>query len=307
VNQLSPASAVVPAYGFAAMPASDVSVTPELGRALLAEQHPDLADLPISVADYGWDNVMLRLGEDLALRLPRRFVAAWLVMIEQTWLPVVSPALPLPVPAPVRVGAAGRGYPYAWSVVPWFEGAPADLDPPGCDQGEVLAEFLRALHRAAPETAPRNPARGSVTLADRAPAFVNRAGLIEANHGPLPPFVRELWREASAAPIDLPSTWFHGDLHGRNVLVKDKRLVAVIDWGDMAAGDAACDLAAVWMLLPDLSARCRALAAYAASSTMQMRARGWALLMALQLLAVPNNARMPAMGRAILQRLGEGP
>jgi aminoglycoside phosphotransferase (APT) family kinase protein len=297
----------VAAFDVAAVPPSDVAVTPELARGLLAEQHPDLADLPISLGESGWDNVVLRLGEDLALRLPRRAVASWLAMTEQTWLPVIATALPLPVPTPVRLGVAGRDYPFVWSVVPWFEGAPADIAPPGGDQGETLAAFLRALHRAAPEAAPRNPFRGSVTLADRTSTFENRAALIEAREGPLPAFVRQLWAEALAAPVDAPRSWFHGDLHGRNVLVKDGRLAAVIDWGDMAAGDAACDLAAVWMLLPDLSARRRALVAYAASETTDLRARGWALLMGLMLLAIADSPRMPAMGRTILRRLQEGP
>jgi aminoglycoside phosphotransferase (APT) family kinase protein len=282
-------------------------VTPELARALLADQHPDLAGRPIRLVENGWDNVMLRLGEDLALRMPRRAVAARLALTEQTWLPVVAPGLPLPVPAPVRVGVAGQGYPYPWSVTPWFEGTPADLAPPGADQGEALAGFLAALHRPAPPVAPSNPYRGSVALDQRADAFEDRVRVIEARGEPLPGFVRPLWTAARAAPIDAPRTWFHGDLHGRNVLVKDARLAAVIDWGDMAAGDAACDLAAVWMLLGDLAERRRAMDAYPASQATWLRARGWAVLMAVMLVAIADNPRMPAMGRDVLARLESGP
>ena len=223
-------------------PPREVEVTAELARALLADQHPDLAALPIVHLEDGWDNVMLRLGESLALRMPRRRAAGALILTEQRWLPLVAPRLPLPTPTPLRVGAPGRGYPFGWSVVRWLEGEPSDLAPPDADQGEVLAGFLAALHQPAPADAPHNPYRGSVPLASRAETFEQRCAEARAMHGPLSPALRQRYEEGCATPVDAPRSWFHGDLHGRNVLVKDGRLSGVIDWGDMAAGDPACDL-----------------------------------------------------------------
>ena len=289
-----------------AEPSADFEVTPELARALLRDQHPDLADLPIALAENGWDNAMLRLGDALALRLPRRAAAAQLAVNEQTWLPVMAANLPLPAPIPVRIGKPALGYPYPWSVTPWFEGVPSDLAPPGADQGGVLARFLVALHQPASDEAPSNPFRG-VPLSERTEAFEGRFAASERLHGVLAPALRRRWKAALAAPIDLPRTWFHGDLHGRNVLVRDGRFAAVIDWGDMAGGDPACDLAAVWMLLPQRSARRLAMAAYPASEATWTRARGWAALMAVMLLSITDNPRMPAMGRRIVERLEAGP
>jgi len=285
-------------------PDADVPITPALARALLADQHPDLANLPIAYVEDGWDNTVMRLGDDLALRLPRRAVGARLIATEQRWLPVVSPGLPLPTPSPVRIGVAGQGYPYAWSIVPWFEGLMAADAPPDADQGEPLAAFLTALHQPAPADAPTNPFRG-VPLAERADAFEDRVRQVEARSGPLLAHLRATWDAALAAPIDLPRTWFHGDLHGRNVLTRAGKLAAVIDWGDMAAGDAACDLAAVWMLLPQLAARDRALAACGVSAATLARARGWAAIMAVMMLA--GDARMTGMGADLMARLAEGP
>ena len=71
----------------------------------LGAQEPDLSHLSVRLMAHGWDNVMYRLGDELAVRLPRRAVAAGLIVHEQRWLPVVAPRLPLPVPAPVRAGA----------------------------------------------------------------------------------------------------------------------------------------------------------------------------------------------------------
>src|SRR5216683_1017313 len=109
------------------MPAAEVEVSPDLVRRLLATQQPDLAHLPVEVMANGWDNVMYRVGDQLVARLPRREVAARLLMHEQQWLPVLQPRLPLPVPAPVRAGQPSLGYPWPWSVVPFLPGrSPAE-------------------------------------------------------------------------------------------------------------------------------------------------------------------------------------
>lgn len=285
-------------------PPAEVAITPELARALLADQHPDLADLPIRHVENGWDNAVYRLGDDLALRLPRRALGAQLVVSEQTWLPMLAPRLPLPVPAPVRKGVAGRGYPYAWSVVPWFDGEMICRAPARPGEGARLAAFLKALHQPAPPEAPSNSFRG-VPLPERAEVFESRYRDVEAWAGPFPALVRRTWEAGLAAPIDLPPTWFHGDMHGRNVLTRGGRLAAVIDWGDMAAGDAACDVAAIWMLLDDRASRDKALSAYGPSQTTLVRARGWATLMAVMMAA--GDARMTGMAADLIRRLGEGP
>jgi aminoglycoside phosphotransferase (APT) family kinase protein len=45
-----------------------------------------------------------RLGDELAVRLPRADRAPALLDLEQTWLPVLADQLPLPTPIPVRIG-----------------------------------------------------------------------------------------------------------------------------------------------------------------------------------------------------------
>jgi aminoglycoside phosphotransferase (APT) family kinase protein len=120
----------------------------------------------------------------------------------------------------------------------------------------------------------------------------------------------QLWRNALEAPVETHETWIHGDLHPRNVLVRNGKLSAVLDWGDIARGDPATDLAAVWLLLGDIAARERAIACcQSASSAGWRRGRGWALLQAMILLdaGLGDDDRMAAMGRAALARLLDGP
>ena len=289
-------------------PPAEVVVDADLVRRLLAAQHPDLADLPLVEVASGWDNLMFRLGDELAVRLPRRQVAAPLIATEQVWLPRLAGRLPLATPAPLRIGAPGDGFPWPWSVIPWLDGDTADRALPDAAQGAVLGGFFRALHLPAPADAPRNPYRG-VPLADRVDSFQAQLDNLAGKTGLITEAMLELWRAGVATPVDVGPTWLHGDPHPRNVLVRDGRITAVIDWGDMAQGDRASDLAAIWMLLPDRAARDEAMALCEASEATWTRARGWAVWYGAILLStgLANDPRMTAIAERIFARLGEGP
>ena len=210
----------------------ELTVDPPLVRALLREQHPDLADHPLVVAAAGWDNVTVRLGTDLAVRLPVRVEAARLVEHEQRWLPLLAPSVPVPVPVPVRTGRPGAGYPWRWTIVPWLTGTPTDaVSPADRDPwAEQLAVVLAALHHAAPGDAPRNRYRG-VPLAAR-----DEAVAVRITDSPDAAVLGPVWRDGLAAPDwDGPAVWLHGDPHPANLLTADGRLAAVLDFGDVSA------------------------------------------------------------------------
>ena len=147
-------------------PPAEVEVDEALVAALVADQHPRYAGLPVRFFEFGWDNFTYRLGDDYCVRLPRRRAAVDLLANEQRCLPALAVRLPLPVPSPIALGRPGRGFPWIWSIVPWIEGASADLAPPDSGEAPTLAAFLRALHEPASDAAPVNPMRG-VSLAAR--------------------------------------------------------------------------------------------------------------------------------------------
>jgi aminoglycoside phosphotransferase (APT) family kinase protein len=181
------------------MPAAEVQVSPQLVRRLLADQHPDLAELGIEVLANGWDNMVCRLGEDYLVRLPRRAVSAGLVLNEQRWLPGLAGRLPLPVPAPVRIGLPGCEYPWAWSIVPFLRGEIAARTQPD-DPGEAalaLGGFLAALHLSAPADAPINPVRG-IPLIGRAAGVTSQLPYLD-DPSERATAVR-VWESAAAAP-----------------------------------------------------------------------------------------------------------
>ncbi len=297
-------SAPIGAAAGTGMPAAEIVVDAALVRRLLEAQHPDLAALPLTVFAEGWDNTSFRLGADLLARMPRRALGARLLLNEQRWLPVFAPRLPAPVPAPVRIGAPGAGYPWPWSIAPFLRGEPLDVEPLAAGGGEAIGGFLNALHQPPATDAPINPFRGG-PLAERVEGFAPRATRL-SQLGQLPPAIEGLWAKGLAAPMDAAPVWLHGDPHPLNVLAENGRLSAVIDWGDLCAGDPASDLGGLWALLPDPAERAAALQAYGRVSEATLaRARAWACNFGVLILdaGLVNSPRHARIGQAILANL----
>ncbi|MDW8803499.1 aminoglycoside phosphotransferase family protein [Streptomyces scabiei] len=268
------------------MTATESDITEDLIRELLREQCPDLADLPLKLGALGWDNQVWRLGDDLAVRLPwATETADALLHKERAWLPGLAPHLPLPIPVPQRLGAPSERFPRPWLVTTWVPGDPADRAPATRlpDAAVTLAAFLTALHRPAPDGAPAGRDRGG-PLADTAEHLTRGlASATELGLIPDPDAVRAVWEDAAAAPAWTgPRLWLHGDLHAANILTRNGTFCGVIDFGDLCAGDPACDLAAAWTLLPDGAVDLfhRTYRPAPDAATLR-RARGWAVLRAL--------------------------
>jgi aminoglycoside phosphotransferase (APT) family kinase protein len=285
-------------------PAAEVNVDELLVRALLREQHADLADLPLRYVDAGFDNSLWRLGDDLLVRVPRRLIAAALIENEQRWLPELAPLLPLAVPAPARTGKPSERFPWPWSIVPWLQGVPGDRAPArdAVDAGRRLGRFLGALHREAPAAAPINPWRG-VPLVERTDAFEQRLAAleVEVDAGKL----ERVWEAAlGARPPRACPVWIHGDLHPANILISNGTVVAVVDFGDLCGGDPATDIAGAVMLLPAEGFEAFKAEYAVIDADGLRRACGWAALFGLMLLDIGRRDRpsYEPMARLALER-----
>lgn len=259
------------------IPPSEVDIDLDLVHSLVGMQHPDLADRELRLFGSGWDNTTFRLGDDLAVRLPRRKLGAEMILKEQRWVPQLASTLPLPIGEPVRIGEPALGYPWKWSIVRWIDGNSAeqlDIDP---GEAGPVAEFLAALHRPAPAGADASVWRGGPVI-DRAPSVEQRLDRLTSRLlGIDRDIVRSIWDRTKPVPIDISPTWVHGDVHPRNVIVRDGAVVAIIDWGDLCVGDAATDLAAAWMLFPcEVHDEFRAAYGPISDDTWE-RARAWAV------------------------------
>jgi aminoglycoside phosphotransferase (APT) family kinase protein len=264
---------------------SETEISEDLVRALLREQHPDLAELPVREVAGGWGNQMWRLGDELAVRMQRMDNSPDLQLKERRWLPVLAPRLPLPIPTPVRDGAPSERFPKIWTVMTWVAGTPLDHGAVtrGDHAADTLAAFLTALHVKAPADAPAASDFGAhpEDCTDGFEHFLRAVDLGPVSEDD----IRAVWDDAVTAPHARGApVWVHGDLHPANVVVADGTLAGVVDFGALFAGDPAWDLAAAWLLLPAGGAA-RFFDGYArADEAAVRRARGLAVMKSLFLM-----------------------
>ncbi len=286
------------------MPGAEIEVSSDLVGELLEDQRPDLAGLDVAPIGFGWDNVSFLVGEHLVARLPRREAAVPLVDNEIRWLSEIAGRLTLPVPTPVFVGDPGPRYPWRWTLVPWIPGDRVSRagDFNTRSGATDLGAFLRALHEPAPAEAPYNPFR-SIPLTERDGITRKRIGALTMYIDPA--VVLSAWEAALAVQDhEGPPVWIHGDLHPANLLSVDGRLSGVIDFGDLASGDPATDLALAWMLFGKEDQELFRQEYGSVTMSMWDRARGWALSLAVAILAnSADNAEMETIGQATLERV----
>jgi len=257
----------------------EVPIDEALVRALLREQFPDWAGLDVRrVSSSGTDHAMFRLGERLAVRLPRIHWAVATLEREHRWLPVLAPDLPALAPVPLALGQPGCGFPWVWTVCRWVEGSNPIVgelaDPLGlaADLGEFVAAFHRASTSDAPPTVWNRPLHEEHhRVRETLPMIGDRLDADAVQHA---------WDVARAAVPCRRRTWIHGDLAPGNLLVRDGRLHGVIDFSAMGLGDPASDLRVGWNLLPP-AARAALRGRLAVDDDTWARGRGWVLLQAL--------------------------
>ena len=291
------------------MHADEVDIDVSLVGRLLAAQFPQWAGLPIErVRPSGTDNAIYRLGDDMAVRLPRRERTSGTLEKERRWLPRLAPLLPLAVPVPLAEGMPAEDYPWKWSVYRWLEGENAtveritDLSQLATD----LAQFVAALQRIDPTG---GPSPGEHNFFRGAPL----AGRDEATRAAIASLARAIdggtvtaaWEAALRAPEwERPPVWVHGDLDLRNLLVERGRLRAVIDFGGLGVGDPACDVMVAWKVL---SADTRDIfrAELSVDEASWARGRGWALSQALIALAYYTLETNPVLVREAQRWMAE--
>ncbi len=247
-------------------------------------QFPQWADLPVKPVEVdGWDNRTYHLGDDMTVRLPSGSGYVAQVAKEHRWLPFLAPQLPVPIPAPLAKGHPGLGYPHDWSVYGWIEGATARADRIS-DVGRFavdVGDFLTALQRIdttdGPVAGPHNFYRGGPLTTydtDTRDAITSLGGRIDGAAA------TAVWAAALAATWTGPPVWIHGDVAIGNLLVRDGRLAAVIDFGTSGIGDPACDLVIAWTFFSG-SSRDAFRATVPADPGTWARGRAWALWKAL--------------------------
>ncbi|MGW7067403.1 aminoglycoside phosphotransferase family protein [Streptomyces sp. NPDC054855] len=288
----------------AKMHAHEADIDTDLVRRLIAAQFPDLAHLAVEPVDSnGTVNAVYRLGDELAVRLPRVEGGVGDIRREVLHLPRLASSLPVAIPAPLGEGAPGEGFPWPWYVYRWLDGANPVVG--GAGQSELfaadLAEFVVALRRVDPADAP--PAYRSGHLA---PRDADTRDALSQLHGVIDTAAATAaWDAALRTPRwDGPPVWVHADLQPGNLLTADGRLGAVIDFGCMGYGEPAVDLITAWSLLTG-DAREAFRAALDVDDATWARGRGWALSIAL--IELPyyrtRNATIATIARHVIEEV----
>jgi aminoglycoside phosphotransferase (APT) family kinase protein len=279
------------------MHVDELEIDATLVRRLLASQFPRWADRPLErVRSSGTDNAIFRLGEDLAVRLPRIHWAAGQPEQEHALLPRLAPQLPVAVPVPLATGRPGEGYPWSWSISPWFDGQNPPLGLAESDAlAPAVAHFVATMRRVRlPDGPEANFGRPLATRDGPVRESIEALADVVDTHA-----VTAVWEAALAVPSwSGPPTWVHGDLMPGNLIVDGGRLCAVIDFSGTGVGDPACDLIPAWNLLSQ-TGREVFRAALQGDDAMWLRARGLALSKGL--IALPyykdTNPGMAAVAR----------
>jgi aminoglycoside phosphotransferase (APT) family kinase protein len=178
--------------------------------------------------DEGWDFKVLILDGEWVLRIPRVAQAATKLAKEVDLLPVLEPVLPVEIP---RFTYVSQEPPFV--VYPLIDGAPLrDEDPEG------VRAFLEALHSF-------DPTGLDVPRPDWVEAWREQADEFRRVVSPLLDRDEQSRGEALLREVETLTGFTpvltHCDVEPPHLLVRDGRLVGVIDWAGARIGDPALD------------------------------------------------------------------
>lgn len=266
---------------------NSLSITVSLVTELIAQQFPEWSYLSIKqVEKQGHDNRTFRLGGEMLIRLPSAECYNVKVAKEQKWLPILAQHLSVLIPQPLAMGQPSQHYPFNWSVYRWIEGQSGDnviLNEDDLQSIAIsLAQFLNELHKIntfdAPIAGIHNFWRGGLLKVydiQTRSAIEQLKKIIDVD------VVTSVWEDAISSTWNEDPVWIHGDLSSGNILIKDKKLTAIIDFGGMSIGDHACDLTIAWTFLTEKSHKSFKAHLQNIHADTWARARGWALWKAL--------------------------
>lgn len=259
-------------------------INTDLIEKLIQEQFPEWAHLEVEpVKLSGHDNRTFHLGDQMSVRLPSDAAYVPQVEKENSWLPILSKGLSLPISTPIAKGKPSEAYPRPWSINKWIEGETVtkqnvrDLNEFAADLGSFLIELQSIDASNGPIAGAHNFYRGgliSVYDKEARTAIENNKDVFDET------LLKHLWDLALRSTWNRKPVWVHGDIAPGNLLIKDGKLCAVIDFGILGVGDPACDAAMAWTFFDENSRNVFKKVLRMDEETWN-RARGWALWKAL--------------------------
>jgi aminoglycoside phosphotransferase (APT) family kinase protein len=224
---------------------------------VFADRHRLIADAlgrsPRTILEVsdGYDFEVAIVDDEWVFRFPRRRGVEDALGLEIVLLPLLAPALPVDVPSFEHI-----------SRNPLFVGYRLIRGEPLVDEdANGVRAFLEALHAVDPSRLPVERLQWVESYREQCAEFERLVlPLLERE---LRPNAKRLFGAVEGL-VDFKPALIHGDLGPEHLLVRDGRLVGVIDWGDARLGDPALDYAWLlngpftdWDVDPDLRRRAR--------------------------------------------------
>lgn len=260
-------------------------------KLLIESQFPEFKNFEIhKIETSGHDNNSYHLGDDFSLRLPSAEAYSTQVIKEHRYLEILQKSISTPITHPLFLGKPSELFPYHFSINKWIDGESVTKDNIQ-DKNKFaieLAQFLIDLQTCyikdgiLPGT--HNFYRGaSLSIYhDETLLAIKECKLFNRNK------CLDIWMKANETEFGGVPVWIHGDFEVGNILVKNGHLSAVIDFGNMAIGDPACDYVIAWTYF-DKESRKIFFDKLSLDDNTINRAKAWALWKALITLDDPKH------------------
>lgn len=261
-----------------------MEISVEVVRKLIKEQFPELSNLEIKLVEKnGHDNVTFHLGNTMSVRLPSGEEYASQIEKEMIWLPKLKQHISYEIPSPIANGKPSDIYPFPWAINKWIDGEVLSYSNINNleDIAIGLAKFLKELQSIDASNGPmagtHNFYRGGLLKVyndETINALDNLENIFPTKE------LRKIWEKALETRWDKKPVWIHGDVAVGNLLVKNRKISAVIDFGILGTGDPACDYVMAWTFF-DKNSRNIFKQKLMCDDETWNRAKGWALWKAL--------------------------
>lgn len=291
------------------MHVNELEIDEHLVRVLIDSQCPQWANLPINaVPSSGTDNALFRLGSEYIVRLPRiEWEAGCInksINKEYEWIPKIARLLKISISEPLFKGDPSQLYPWPWLVAKWNEGSNPSFEKNNeyALLAEELANFLNDLHRIQLPNGPSS--RRGVSLKEIDKETIKAIGELTTEVDIQS--VTSVWNQLfNVQSWNKDSVWVHGDFLPGNILIKNNRLSAVIDFTDVGIGDPACDLIIAWSLFNAQSRNIFRENLESIDADTWERGRGWALSIALIMLPYYKNTNpvLASLARRMIENV----
>jgi aminoglycoside phosphotransferase (APT) family kinase protein len=283
-----------------------MDITLSLAKTLLDASDFEHKHLPlVAVQEQGHDHRTFICGSNYSMRIPSADYYVAQIMKEAEYLPFLASHLTLEIPKPVYVQDVTRFFHRPWIIHQWIDGTTAqrdkiqDINTFIHDLSMFILEFQQIDTRLGPKPGQHNFYRGAHPKVYHQEVMQALAKLREDVHHNV---YLHIWQQALASSYPSSNVWIHGDLELSNLLVRDGQLCAVIDFGNMAVGDPACDYVMAWTFMTR-NERAYFFKLLALDEALIQRAKAWALWKALITITNPNASSKYAQAQMTLQAL----